>query len=491
MGGGSASLTPFGYRTLLAALTDRIGPDSATGATIVFEPGVRMDRLTPVARKGQLRQPDGSQGLHVSYVNGTDPSGPVVATETSKTSLVRFFGTVPAGVDPRAFSATVVGSFVPDVDGPHEVGVVSTGPVTAEVDTGSGWATIVDDPDMQLPRSEEFFGWGSVEVITTIDCRAGEPVPLRVRWATASNNGFAALRIGFRSPEPADLLDRAVATAAAADVAIVVVGTNDEWETEGHDRRSMDLPGRQDELVRRVVAANPRTAVIVNAGSPVTMDWADADDPESAPAVLTSFFAGQEQAEALVDVLLGDAEPGGRLPTTIPKRFEDHPALLHHRPDHDSDGRGTQRYGEGLFMGYRAYDARALEPRFAFGHGLGYGTATWGALRVERTRIGDDDTVTVTVPVTATGDRAAIAVVQGYVAPVAPRAVRPPKELKAWSKLVVEPGETADAVLTFGPEAFRHWDTATNAWIVERGDYDLVIASSAVVEHARVRISLS
>ena len=102
-----------------------------------------------------------------------------------------------------------------------------------------------------------------------------------------------------------------MAAAADAHLAVLMVGTNDEWETEGHDRTTMDLPGRQDELVRRVVAANPNTAVIVNAGSPVTMDWADADDPGSAPAILTSFFAGQEQAEALVDVLLGVADPGG------------------------------------------------------------------------------------------------------------------------------------------------------------------------------------
>ena len=231
---------------------------------------------------------------------------------------------------------------------------------------------------MELPRSEEFFGYGSVEVTETIECTAGVPVPVAVKWSTTAGNGFAAIRLGVRSPEPADLMDRAVAAAAAADIAVVVVGTNDEWETEGHDRTTMDLPGRQDELVRRVVAANPRTAVVVNAGSPVTMDWAADDDPSAARAVLTSFFAGQEQAEGLVDVLFGDADPGGRLPTTFPKRLADHPAYVHHRPDHDSTGAGTQRYGEGLFMGYRGYDACDVAPRFAFGHGLSYGSTDWG-----------------------------------------------------------------------------------------------------------------
>ena len=277
---------------------------------------------------------------------------------------------------------------------------------------------------------------------------------------------------------------------------IVVVGTNDEWETEGHDRTTMDLPGRQDELVRRVVAANPRTAVVVNAGSPVTMDWADPDDTSPAPAILTSFFAGQEQAEGLVDVLLGVADPGGRLPTTYPKRLEDHPAYVHHRPDHDSTGAGTQRYGEGLFMGYRGYDARGMEPRFAFGHGLSYGTTEWGEPELSGGPVqagpadGPSGELTITLPVTATGDRDATVVVQAYVAPVSPSASRPPKELKAWHKFVVPAGTTSTATVALGPDAFHHWDTATGAWTVEAGDYDIVIAESATREHRRVRVRI-
>ncbi len=179
MGGGSASLTPFRHRTLLSAITQRFGPGTAADATIVYEPGVRIDRLTPVVRKGQLVRPDGGPGLRVSYVNGTDWDGEVAAEETSSTSLVRFFGSTPAGIDPRGFSARIDGAFVPDVDGPHTIGVVTTGPVSLAVDAGDGMTTLVDDPDMQLPRGEEFFGYGSIEVTETIDCWAGVPVPAR------------------------------------------------------------------------------------------------------------------------------------------------------------------------------------------------------------------------------------------------------------------------------------------------------------------------
>lgn len=490
MGGGSASLTPFGHKTLLSALTARIGPGTPTNAKIRYEPGVRIDRLTPVLRRRQLRQPNGEPGLRISYVNGVDWDGEMVIEQPSPSSLVRFFGSTPEGINPRAFSARIEGTFIPDSDGTHVVGVVTTGPVLVEADTGNGFTEVVADRLMELPRSEEFFGYGSVEVTASIECTAGEPVPLSIKWSSAAGNGFAAIRVGIRSPEPADLLDRAVAAAAEADVAVVMVGTNDEWETEGFDRTTMDLPGRQDELVRRVVEVNPRTAVIVNAGSPVTMDWATGSGPESASAILTPFFAGQEQAEALTDILLGVADPGGRLPITIPARMADHPALTHHRPDHDGDGRSTQTYGESLFVGYRSYDARNLATRFPFGHGLSYGTATWAEPEVSSSNINTDGHVSVIVPVTAGPDRAATVVVQGYVAPIAPSATRPPKELRAWAKASVAAGETHQLELTFGPDAFHHWDTASDGWIVEPGDYDIILSESSEVEIFRIRVTI-
>jgi len=481
MGGGSASLASLSHRTLLDAITDRVGPGTDVDAVVAWEPGVRIDRLTPVAVRSQLNQPNGEPGLRVSYLNGTDWDAPAIAETTTATSMLRFFGSTPDGIDARAFCARVEGTFTPEADGPHVVGIVTTGPVTLSVDG----ATIIDDSNGELPRSDEFFGFGSIEVTATIDCTAGVPVSIQAKWASTAGNGFAALRIGFRSPEPVDLMDRAIAAAAAADVAVVVVGTNDEWETEGADRTTMDLPGRQNELVRRAVAANPRTVVVVNAGSPVTMDWA-ADEADSAPAVVTSFFAGQEQAEAMVDVLLGDADPGGRLPLTIPVRLVDHPAYLHHQPDHDSVGRSSQRYGEGLFMGYRHYDAASVAPRFAFGHGLSYGEASWGEALVSQA----DDVIHVAVLLTNDGDRDATVVVQGYVAPVAPSSVRPVKELKTWTKDVVAAGTTRTAELTFARDAFQHWDVATGGWLVEPGDYDIVLCASAVDERVRLRITI-
>ncbi len=206
------------------------------------------------------------------------------------------------------------------------------------------------------------------------------------------------------------MLDRAVAAAAAADVAVVVVGTNGEWETEGRDRSTLQLPGRQDELVQRVAAANPRTVVVVNAGAPVELPWAD-----DVAAVLQCWFGGQEVDRAVADVLTGAAEPGGRLPTTIPVRLE-------HNPAHDNfpGENGELRYGEGLFMGYRGYEHRHIAPRFPFGHGLGYTTFELGEPVLSEPMFRPGATITVAVPVTNTGDRPGAEVVQCYVAPTEP-----------------------------------------------------------------------
>lgn len=496
MGGGAAGLTPFGERTLFDALSDRLD-EQQHDISFTYETGARIDRLTPTARRSQLCTPTGDAGLLVEYVNGTDWDAPTVVETTSTSSLLRFFGTTPDGIDPVAFGARVTGLFVPEVDGPHVFGVVSTGPVVMTATARGGAAVdVVDDPEMRLPRTREFFGYGSEESTAVVQAVAGEPIDLSVKWRTEAGDGFAALRIGVRAPDPDDLFERAVAAAAAADVAVVVVGTNDEWETEGFDREVMDLPGRQDDLVEAVVAVNPNTVVVVNAGSPVTMSWADAGHPAPASAVLTSFFAGQEQAEAMVDVLLGAADPGGRLPITYPKRLEDHAAFDHYEPDRTGDGPPQQRYAEGLFVGHRHFERAGVEPRFWLGHGLSYGDVEWGEASVSATKVSAssliDKPIIVDVAVAATGKRDATVVVQGYVAPIDPVVQRPARELKTWSKMVVEPGEPGTATLQFGVDAFHRWDDTAGAWTVDAGDYDLVIARSAAPsdEHRRIRVTV-
>ena len=250
---------------------------------------------------------------------------------------------------------------------------------------------------------------------------------------------------GCRWLAPADLRERAVAAAGTADMAIVVVGTSNEWESEGFDRESLALPVDQDDLVRRVAAANPRTVVVVNTGAPVAMPWAD-----DVGAVLQIWFGGQEMAAALAEVLTGDEEPGGRLPVSLPRRLEDTPAY----PTFPGE-RSEQRYGEGLLVGYRWYETRDIGVTFPFGHGLSYTTFRLGEPHLSSSTVTAGDDLVVTVPVTNTGDRAGSEVVQCYVAPPPGELFRPTKELKAFGKIRLDPGETGPVSLRPGRTLVR------------------------------------
>ncbi|MFP5579082.1 MAG: glycoside hydrolase family 3 protein [Acidimicrobiia bacterium] len=457
MGGGSASLQPLPHLSLLEALGQRF-------AAVVHEPGARIDRLPPPLGERVLRTPDGEPGLLVEYRNGLDDSGQVVTSDVTPQSMLRFFGSTPAGVDPERFHVTVSGSFVPEASGPHLFSAVLTGAGRIEV----GDQVVLDDPDHRLPRGPLFFGLASEEQEATIDCEGGAPIPVRI--TTTGRGGFAGIRLGVRAPEPEDLVERAVAAARDADVALVVVGTNDEWETEGEDRTTIALPGDQDELVRRVAAANPRTVVVVNAGSPVSMPWID-----DVAGVLLAYFGGSEMGVGIADVLAGEVDPGGRLPITYPAALDDTPAWPWYEPVD-----GVQHYGEGLFMGYRGFDATGTVPLFPFGHGLSYGSAEWDSVRavppaLPGTDIESGAGLVLEVPVRATGDRDATVVVQAYLAGPAGHG-RPPKVLGGFAKAVVAAGTERVVTVAVPAEAFRRWE---DGWVVDRGRWMVLIAASA------------
>ncbi len=255
-------------------------------------------------------------------------------------------------------------------------------------------------------------------------------------------------------------IETALLAVEGADAVVLIVGTDDVWESEGYDRPTMDLPRNQDELIIRVLRAHPRCAVVVNAGSPVNLGWAD-----QAAAIVQTFFGGQELANAVVDVLVGDREPGGRLPTTLPLCLEHTPAFGNF-PGESS----RVRYGESLLIGYRWYEARKLPVRFAFGHGLSYTTFEIGAPRVSALSFGPGEHLSIEVPVTNTGPRAGAEVVQVYVAPPdAGRSrpggrFRPVKELRAFDKVHLDPGETRSVSLELNERSFAYYDVADADW---------------------------
>ncbi|MEZ5228867.1 MAG: glycoside hydrolase family 3 C-terminal domain-containing protein [Acidimicrobiales bacterium] len=470
MGGGSSAVKPLAHTSILDALTDRFG-------SVTYETGWNIDKYTPLPRADQLIGPDGEPGVSFRFVNGPDLSAAPVYTGRSDTTSLRYLGSFPDGVDPMSATMILEGSFVPDIDGPHEIGVVVTGSAHVAI----GGRSVIELEDF-LPKSQAFYGYGSTEQRVSLELRAGEPVSIEVELPLV--RAFCGVRIGFAEPIPANQFERAVAAAGDADIAIIVAGTNDDHETEGNDRTSMSLPGRQDELIAAAAAVSKRVAVVVNAGSPVSMPWLDQVD-----AVLLPFFGGMEVGEAVADIITGRADPGGRLPITFPKQLEDCPAWPHYAPVD-----GVQTYGEGFGMGYRGHDRSGVEPLLPFGHGLSYGSVEWGDARVTGTTPGvggDGGVITVVQTLTGTGERPATVVVQGYVAPVDPPVDREPKALKVWRKLVVAPGERVEVELSFGGDAFRRWSIENNDWTIDPGRYQILLAESANAIHSTLDVDIN
>lgn len=485
MGGGSANLRPHYRISPLDAFRAACGD----AVTVVHEPGCAIDRSAPLL-SGSAIGLDGVQGFAIEVFPDAAMSGTPAGITTRDTSRLMFMDEIVPGVSAQSFSARARTMFVPTVDGTHRFEMVQLSPTRVILDG----ALLVDGVTDPPPPGASFFGNGSHPLCATRDLVAGRSYEIVIEVFSGGLGAFAGTQLGCHAPEPDDSLQRAVAAARAADAVVLVVGTNDDWESEGEDRASMDLPGRQDELVDAVLAANPRTVVVVNTGSPVTMPWA-----ERAGAILQCWFGGQEMANALVDVITGAAEPGGRLPTTFPQRLE-------HNPSYGNfpGANGEVRYGEGLLMGYRWYDTRHLPVRFAFGHGLSYTTFDVGIPTLDADSFEPGGELCVRVPVTNTGTRFGSHVVQCYVAPPTSRLDRPAKELKAFAKVFLEPGESTVVTLVLDDRSFAYWDPAepgwpalrarlattiphmqgverrtVPGWTIEPGTYEILIANSA------------
>ena len=465
-GGGSARVRPHYAVSPLEAIRKRVGD----GVEVHFEPGCTNHKTLPALGPGLL---EGK--LRVEYWNGHEPSGAPLLSGESREASFTWFGKFAQEIDPRAFSVRVSGALAPRESGDHEFALVSAGKSRLFV----GGELVVDNWTEQAP-GDAFFNLGSAEKRGTRRLEAGRKVDVAVEFANVDRPMLGGLKVGCLAAAPADLFERAVSRAAASDAAIVVVGLNDEWESEGHDRVSLALPGRQAELIERVAAANPRTIVVVNAGAPVELDWL-----ERVPAALQLWYAGQEAGNALADVLFGDVNPSGRLPHTVPRRLEDTPAFL------DWPGEnGRSRYGEGLFMGYRWYDAREIEPRLPFGHGLSYTRFDFANLRVSSSLLSQGESLELSIDVTNRGAVAGQEVVQVYVRDVAARVARPERELRAFAKPSLAPGETHTVQLTLGPRAFAFWDAVSRDWVAEPGEFELFVGASSRDVRARASVVL-
>ena len=452
-GGGSVRVLPVAGKDLADALGE------ALDAYVSVHQGCMTSATIAAPQDGSLHDPvSGEPGVRVE-VRTAD--GVVVSDARFPTSVLTWWDDLPAAVHLPDSEVTMRARYRPLVDGPHVLGVAGVGMLRVSVD-----GTSLAEAKTEFRRDSVQALSQPPELRVPLQLQAGRDVDLLIELrpnARGPHAGFASLRFGIAPKQEDDkLMAEAVVAAAGADVAVVVVGSADGTESEGYDRESMVLPGRQDELVRHVAAANPNTVVVVNSGMPVLMPWAD-----EVAAIIQVWFPGQAFAEALADVLAGVAEPGGRLPISMPRAEADSPVL------HATPQSGDLAYAEGLLVGYRGYDRRETEPLFGFGHGLGYTDWTYESLGSGSESVSAGADLSVVVGVRNSGRRAGREVVQVYLEAQDDDPRRPLRVLAAFGTVDGEPGTQTDVRLTVPARAFARYDDHRREWVWKPGTYTL------------------
>ena len=471
-GGGSAQVFPEHVVSPLDGLRAALPEDTSLVYEIGTDPRTFLPAV-PFACNARILGRDGDTLADVPLPDG----------------FVRWIGQMPNKIPPADIAEVVLtGTLHPDTAGIHRIAVRGVGRFTLRANgttvfDGEIAAEGTDLAAVFLNPAERRFDLD----VDFIEGSAGiAPVDLELRHELPNTSeladfGLVSFALGHGGPAATadELIEQAVRAAAEAEVAVVVVGTTEETESEGVDRDSLALPGHQDELVRRVAAANPRTVVVINAGAPVLTPWRN-----DVAAVLLAWFPGQEAGAALADVLLGREEPGGRLPTTWPARQEDCPVWDVVPTD------GRLEYAEGLLIGYRAWerrtadDASAAQPAYRFGHGQGYTTWEYESVQIrfgefhEVLHEGDPYATVATslVRLRNSGPRRGREVVQLYLAADvdARDRERPLRQLAGFAVVEAEPGETVEAVVELPLRVFQQW--GTDGWELRTGLYELQAA---------------
>ena len=446
-GGGSAAVVAPYVVTPFQGIARRAG----SGVQVRYAQGTLPPNgtLPPVPPQYLSPSSGSGHGLAAQFYNNMTLSGEPVLTRVDSVVGAGWHERSPGpGVNTDKWSAKWTGTLTAPVTGEYTFSLTS--------DDGSrlfvNGAQIIDNWREQ----------GATTETAKVTLTAGQAVEIEVDYY--QNGGGDTVSLGWRVPGQASLMDDAVALARSSDVAIVFAG---DFESEGADLADLDLPGEQNQLIRAVAAANPNTIVVLNTGSAVTMPWVD-----GVKAVMEAWYPGQEDGNAIASVLFGDVNPSGKLPVTFPKSLADVPAASAAQ----WPGAGDHvQYSEGLDVGYRWYDAKGIAPLFPFGFGLSYTTFRFENLRVSR---GRGRSVTVRADITNTGQRPGADVVQVYVG--YPDATgEPPKQLRAFRKVQLAPGQTRHLTFSLGRDAFAHWDTTANGWVVSAGDYRIGVGDSS------------
>jgi beta-glucosidase len=462
LGGGSATVFPDRIVSPLDGLTAAL-PEGALTYALGADPNEELS----LADRGFTLRALCRDAAGTVLGTGSAPGGDIKWTDVD----------LPEGVThDNLHSVELAGTFTPRESGTHTFGIKGLGAFTLAV-AGTTYFDGVQSAAKNDPFAAFF---GAPEPHAQVELTADESVEVSLTHVVVTPEDTTATSILFalahQEPrrDPDELIAEAAEAARGADTAVVVVATTDRVESEGFDRTDLRLPGRQDDLVRAVAAANPNTVVVVNSGSPVELPWR-----EEVAAVLLSWFPGQEGGAALADVLTGAEEPGGRLPTTWGS-LADAP-VTQVVPEN-----GQLAYSEGVFIGYRAWEKAGRTPVYAFGHGLGYTDWAYESVAVEG--------ATVRVRLRNTGERAGHEIVQIYVAPAGPEAAggpeRPARWLAGFAGISAAAGETVEVTVTLPARAFEVWDKTSGGWARVKGSYEIAAGRSIVDRRVTTAITV-
>ncbi|GAC1400938.1 MAG: glycoside hydrolase family 3 C-terminal domain-containing protein [Ktedonobacteraceae bacterium] len=461
MGGGSAQVNVHYAITPFDGIVSKVGGH----VHVSYEQGCTNYKWLPLLASNQLQAgTEGTaHGLLVEYFTTSEPTGSPIWKERHLKSELSWFGEMPAGVNPQQFSIRATARFTPQETGVYTFGLIGTGRSRLLIDG----QPVIENWTEQTKGGDFFMSGPELQAMQPLE--AGHIYLLTLEFAKGEDMPVATVRLGCIPPVPVDAIERAVHLAASSDIALVCVGFGGDWQSEGFDRLGLALPGKQDALVEQVAAANPHTIVVLNTGSPITMPWLS-----SVAAVVQAWYPGQECGNAIADVLFGDTNPSGKLPQTFPVRLEDTPTYL------DVPGEnGKVYYNEGLFVGYRSYEKKKVAPLFPFGFGLSYTTFTYSSLQLSTRRIGPDETLQASVKITNTGPRAGKEIVQMYIRDQQANLQRPEKELKAFAKVQLEPGESKTVTLSIGRDVLAYYDDMAHEWVAEAGEFEVLVGSSS------------
>ena len=363
IGGGSASLKPHYQVHPLEALQEHMKDND-----ISYSKGTHTHKYLPKFDESLFID---SKGFKVEYFDSEIDQSNLLKTEILTGNKFWVFDGFAKDIINREERPNIKVRFsceyIPDVQGIHEFEVFGIGPCFMKIDGEQ----IIDNAKDIMP-GEAFFSFGSEPKKSKQTLEKNKKYLIEIIYSFEGR--FPAVQFGCLPPDKLNLLDEAKKLAESADILIVVAGTNSDWETEGHDRKSLELPCNQDELINQITDINSNCVVVLNTGAPVSMSWS-----EKPKAIIQSWFGGQEYGNALMDIIFGKTNPSGKLPTTFPNKIKDTPAFSSY-PGENSQ----MNYEEKLLIGHRWYEKKEIKPLFTFGHGLSYTNYEYKNLKVEQ-----------------------------------------------------------------------------------------------------------